>query len=143
MKALFVLFVSIAGVASGSAQSFNLDWRTVDGGGGVSSGDGFTVRGTIGQPDAGGPMTAGPYSVTGGFWSFQSVTPSVPRLTIVPAGPGLVRVSWSPPTPGYILAQSESFDPATWSIAPSGTNNPAIIPVAATTEARFYMLGRQ
>ncbi len=143
MKALFVLLASIAGIAIAPAQSFNLDWRTVDGGGGISSGDGFTVRGTMGQPDAGGSMAAGPYSVTGGFWSFQSVTPSLPRLTIVPAGPGLVRVSWSPSTPGVVLVQSDRFDPAAWSIAPSGTNNPALIPVGATVEGRFYMLGRQ
>ena len=46
-----------------------IDWHTVDGGGGTSTGGGYTVSGTIGQPDAGAPMTNGQYSVTGGFWA--------------------------------------------------------------------------
>jgi hypothetical protein len=42
-------------------------WHTVDGGGGVSQGDTFTVRSTIGQPDAGAMQGEG-YMVAGGFW---------------------------------------------------------------------------
>lgn len=142
MRTLFVSLIFVTCIRIAAAQSFNLDWRTIDGGGGSSSGGGFTVQGTIGQPDAGGPMTADGYAITGGFWSFQSVVLPVPRLTIVPAGAGLVRVSWSPAVPGYILAQSDNLDSASWSIAPSGTNNPVVIPVAGT-DARFYTLGRQ
>jgi hypothetical protein len=37
---------------------YSLDWWTVDGGGGQSTGSVFTVTGTIGQPDA-GVMTGG------------------------------------------------------------------------------------
>lgn len=143
MKTPFVFFTLIGGLSLASGQSFKLDWHTVDGGGGASSGGEFTVRGTIGQPDAGGPMTWGAYSITGGFWSIQNIPPSVPKLAIASAGVGLVRVSWAPAVPGYILMQSDSLDPAFWSTAPSGTNNPAIIPVTTTAEAQFYMLGRQ
>lgn len=42
-------------------------WHTVDGGGGASQGDTFTVRGTIGQPDA-GVLRGGSYTLSGGFW---------------------------------------------------------------------------
>jgi hypothetical protein len=42
-------------------------WHTVDGGGGVSQGGTFTVRGTIGQPDA-GALTGDGYTLSGGFW---------------------------------------------------------------------------
>jgi hypothetical protein len=42
-------------------------WHSVDGGGGVSQGATFTLRGTVGQLDAG--SSAGvTYTVHGGFW---------------------------------------------------------------------------
>jgi hypothetical protein len=53
------------------AQSFAIPWWTVDGGGGTSTGGGYTLSGTIGQPDA-GMMTGGGYSLIGGFWSFEA-----------------------------------------------------------------------
>ena len=42
-------------------------WHTVDGGGDTSQGDTFTMRGTIGQPDA-GAMAGDSYALSGGFW---------------------------------------------------------------------------
>ena len=65
-----VLGFTAAGLltASATAQSYSIDWFTIDGGGGTSTGGVYSVTGTIGQPDAGGPMTNGSYSVTGGFW---------------------------------------------------------------------------
>lgn len=45
-----------------------IDWWTVDGGGGTASGGGYTVSGTVGQPEAGGVSSGGIYGVTGGFW---------------------------------------------------------------------------
>lgn len=45
-----------------------MTWSTVDGGGGTSSGGGFTMSGTIGQPDASGPLAGGGFTLTGGFW---------------------------------------------------------------------------
>ena len=42
------------------AQSFSIDWFTVDGRGGASPGGVFAVSGTLGQPDANAqPLTAG------------------------------------------------------------------------------------
>src|SRR5258705_2546512 len=52
-----------------SAQ-YSIDWFTIDGGGGTSTGGVYSVSGTIGQPDANAqPMTAGNFSLVGGFWS--------------------------------------------------------------------------
>ena len=39
--------------AMGFAQSYQIDWFTIDGGGGTSTGGVYSVSGTIGQPDAG------------------------------------------------------------------------------------------
>ena len=41
------------------AQSYSIDWFTIDGGGGTSTGGVYSLSGTIGQPDAGGPLTNG------------------------------------------------------------------------------------
>jgi hypothetical protein len=44
-----------------SAQ-YSIDWFTLDGGGGTSSGGNFTLTGTIGQPDA-GTLSGGDYTL--------------------------------------------------------------------------------
>jgi hypothetical protein len=47
---------------------YDLTWSTVDGGGATfSTGGGYSLGGTIGQPDA-GAMTGGAYTLAGGFW---------------------------------------------------------------------------
>src|SRR5262245_6505901 len=108
------------------AQTYSIDWFTIDGGGGTSTGSVYTVSGTIGQPDAGGPMTNGQFSVTGGFWVLPTViqTPGAPTLTIVPAGPGLATISWTPNTPGFVLQETVPLSPSNWTNSPSGSTNP-------------------
>ena len=54
-------------------QSYSIDWYKIAGGGGTSTGATYQVSGTIGQPDAGGAMSGGNYSLTGGFWSLIAV----------------------------------------------------------------------
>ena len=63
----------------GRAQNFTIDWFTIDGGGGTSTGGVYSVSGTIGQPDA-GTMSAGNYSLVGGFWGIVAAvqTPGAP-----------------------------------------------------------------
>src|SRR5688500_14391367 len=47
---------------------FSISRFTIDGGGGTrSTGGGFGVGGTIGQPDA-GSLFASPFVLSGGFW---------------------------------------------------------------------------
>jgi len=46
---------------------YELNWRTIDGGGGQSSGGPYTLTGTIGQPDA-AYSSGGDYELLGGFW---------------------------------------------------------------------------
>ena len=61
------LGMALAGAAQ--AQPFQIDWYTIDSGGGVSAGGSFELAGTIGQHDAGGPMTGSGLELTGGFWA--------------------------------------------------------------------------
>jgi len=52
-----------------SAQTYSIDWYKIAGGGGTSTGAVYSVSGTIGQQDAGGPMSGANYSMIGGFWA--------------------------------------------------------------------------
>jgi hypothetical protein len=74
MRNCFLLFVVLTVCAPAFAQE-EVQWWTVNGGGQTSSGGTFEITGTIGQPDA-GEMSAGIFSVTGGFWTSEN--PFVP-----------------------------------------------------------------
>ena len=119
-----------------SAQTYAVDWYKIAGGGGTSAGGTYQVSGTIGQPDAGGAMNGGGYSVTGGYWSMISVVQlaGLPNLLIVANGPNSVKVLW-PNTGSYTLQQNANVAaPGSWttsgySISTSnGTNSITITP---------------
>lgn len=65
---LFVGVMLLQPVSGGTGGPYVLEWTTIDGGGGVSSGGAYTLSGTIGQHDAGTVMTGGIFNLTGGFW---------------------------------------------------------------------------
>ena len=116
MKKLFILW-SLMPPVIGFAQSYNIDWYKVSGGGGTSTGGVYTVSGTIGQPDASGAMSGGQYSVTGGFWSLINVVqmPGVPNLLITPNGANSVRIIWpDPATNTYTLQQNGNLATTSW-----------------------------
>jgi hypothetical protein len=113
------------------AQSYSLDWFTLDGGGGTSTGGVFAVSGTIGQPDA-GAMSGGTFHLPGGFWSFTAVqTPGAPVLHMANLLNGTARLTWTPDTPGFIVQQVTALTPVpiVWSNAPVNYTNGAVIPV--------------
>ena len=59
---MLLLSVSIANA------DYSIDWHTVNGGGGRSSGETYTLIGTIGQPDAAYSFSDN-YELLGGFWA--------------------------------------------------------------------------
>ena len=103
------------------AQTYSLDWYKVAGGGGTSTGGVYSVSGTVGQPDAGGPLTNGQYSVTGGYWALPIAvqTTNAPTLAIIPAAPGWATISWTPPTPGFVLQRQPASRRRTGSTRPA------------------------
>lgn len=124
---------------------YAVDWFTIDGGGGVSTGGVYAVSGTIGQPDA-GMMSGGPYSLLGGFWGVAIQTPGAPLLSIQHTN-GEVRIFWLLPATGFVLDQTASLvnSPQTnaWTQVPFPyqTNATDIsITVAAPSGNRFYRL---
>ena len=111
---LFAVTAALLLPAGALAQSYNIDWYKVAGGGGTSTGGVYTVTGTIGQPDASGTMTGGNYSLTGGFWAIYAVqTPGAPLLTITHIGNKAI-VSWDPTISGWTLQTNVNLVTATW-----------------------------
>src|SRR5665213_2628504 len=108
MKKITFLFSLLLPVL-GFAQQYSIDWYKIAGGGGTSTGATYQVTGTIGQPDAGGAMSGGNFSVTGGFWSLISVvqTSGAPTLTITNSGNNVI-VSWPYPSTGWTLQQNSN-----------------------------------
>jgi len=124
---------------------YSIDWSTIDGGGGTSTGGVYAVTGTIGQPDA-GAMSGGNFTLEGGFWGVIAAvqTPGAPLLTIFRTITNTVAVSWPSPSTGWDLQQNtNSVSSLNWS------NVTAIIQDDNTTKTlivnppagnRFYRL---
>jgi hypothetical protein len=134
MKKLFLLFAMLVPIFSFS-QPYSIDWYKIAAGGGASTDGVYAVSGTIGQHDAGGPMTGGNYSLTSGFWALISVmqTPGLPDLIITHSGNSII-VSW-PGTGAYTLQQNSNLSTSSgWVISgytittTNGTNSITITP---------------
>ena len=137
---LLATWIPVQGV---QAQGFAIDWFTMDGGGGISTGGAYSLSGTIGQPDA-GSLTAASFKVEGGFWAAAAIqTPGAPWLTITRAGAGVV-VSWPRPATGFLLDSTTSLNPpVAWSQVsfPYHTNATDIsVTVMAPIGNQFYRL---
>ena len=132
------------GVSSALGQSYSIDWYKIAGGGGTSTGGVYTVSGTIGQHDAGGPMTGGNFSLTGGFWALFAVqTLGAPVLSIKLTTTNTAMVYWTSPSTGYSLQVNTNLSTTNW-VTPSEsvTDNGTIkyIIVNPPTGNRFYRL---
>jgi len=141
MKTKMLLSAAVMFLTSSArAQQYSIDRHTIGGGGGTSTSGVYSVSGTIGQPDAGGPMAGGTYSLTGGFWALPigMPTPGSPTILILRGAPGLATISWSPAIPGFVLQFNDNLSTTNWTDAPSGAANPATVP--ATVPAKFYRL---
>lgn len=117
-----ILLLGLSGLHA-SAQNFSIDWHKIAGGGGTSTGGVYTVSGTLGQADAGGPLTGGNYSLTGGFWSLISVvqTAGAPKLEIRHVG-NAVTIYWQDVS-GWSLQQNNNLAmPVNWSASGGMTN---------------------
>ena len=68
LTALLGVLLLLSTAQAQNGGDYILEWSTIDGGGGQSSGGGYVLSGTIGQPDA-GRMASCAYHLSGGFWS--------------------------------------------------------------------------
>ena len=67
---ILCLLVGLSGnPAQADTSDFVIQWFSIDNGGVMeSSGGSYTLRGTIGQPDA-GVISGGDFTLQGGFWN--------------------------------------------------------------------------
>lgn len=69
LAAVLIILTGVAVAQDGPDPDYSIDWYTMDGGGGTSSGGAFSLTGTIGQFDASvEEATGGVYGLSGGFW---------------------------------------------------------------------------
>ena len=142
---LLAACLALAGSAQG--QNYALDWFTIDGGGGASSGGVYSLTGTIGQPDA-GTMSGGAFSLVGGFWGIAAAGQTAPPMLSVASSNGTVVVSWPRSAEGFTLEQTGALasppSAISWTTVPAGsyqTNATQIfITVLVTTGHQFYRL---
>ena len=126
------------------SQTYSIDWFKISGGGGTSTNGQYSVSGTIGQHDAGGPLTGGNFSLTGGFWALYAVeTPGAPVLSIKVTTTNTAMVFWPSPSTGFNLQVSTNLAATNWS-APAETVNDngtiKYILIAPPAGNRFYRL---
>lgn len=126
------------------AQNYTIDWHKIAGGGGTSTNGQYSLSGTIGQHDAGGPMNGTTFSVSGGFWTVTAVQSSgAPLVKIKMTGGNAVMVYWPSPSTGFNLQvntdlNSSNWNPPSETVNDDGTNKYII--VTAPTGNAFYRL---
>ncbi len=145
MKRITLLVLTLGFILSkAGAQTYSIDWFKVAGGGGTSTNGQFSLSGTIGQHDAGGSLTGGNYSLTGGFWALYAVpTAGAPALRIVLTTTNTAVVAWPSPSTGWKLQQNLNLSTTTWAtpaetINDNGTEK--FIVVKPPAGNRFYRL---
>ena len=67
VKMMLAICVLASVAVAGSGGQYILEWSTIDGGGGTSTGGPYTLTGTIGQHDA-AYSYSDEYELLGGFW---------------------------------------------------------------------------
>jgi hypothetical protein len=126
-------------------QSFSIDWSTIDGGGGTSTGGVYSISGTIGQPDVGRTMTSANFSLIGGFWSLFSAvqTPGAPMLRIFLTTTNAVVVAWPAAPSGFKLQFNADLNTTNWTDVgqvPTVVGGESQIIVSPLMENRSYRL---
>src|SRR5262245_52127934 len=105
-KAILALFGLCLSGGAALAQTYAIDWYSMDGGGGTSTGGVYSISGTIGQYDA-GRMSGGNFSIEGGFWAIVGAVqaPGGPALRVVRSTTNTVVIAWPAPSTGFSLEQ--------------------------------------
>jgi hypothetical protein len=146
-KPILLLILGALVLERTAHAQFGLNWLTIDGGGNISGGGSFTVRGTIGQPDAAPALTGGSFKLEPGFWSGVTVLQiaGAPILKIRLIGGGLAVLSWPVNVTGFMLQETETVvQPNSWSAAPqpvvdTATEHTVTLPVAGMTKCYRLM----
>lgn len=138
-----VLAATMALLAFRAFGQFAVDWSTVDGGGGSSTGGVFSVTGTIGQPDA-GTMSGGNFTLHGGFWGATAVvqSPGAPLLSICVTNQSVI-LAWPSPSAGFQLQEAPAVGTTNWldvAASPQMNGGEKQVTLPVPPGKRFYRL---
>lgn len=80
--------LATAGLILGPALAWapSMETFTIDGGGATSTGGGWSITGTIGQPDAGPALAGGSLTLEPGFWAILAADRYCPADVAAPFG---------------------------------------------------------
>ena len=137
---------ALAQVTASFAADYAIDWWTVAGGGGTSTGGVFTATSSIGQPAA-GQASGGQFTVAGGFWGIIGAvqTPGAPLLTITHTTTNSVVVSWPSTAAGFTLQTNTTIAIPTWgsmAATPSDDGTNKFVIVSPPGGNRFFRLSK-
>ena len=143
MRLLILLLLSLA-ATSARAQGYSIDWFSIDGGGGTSTGGVFSVSGTIGQPDA-GRMSGGNYTLDGGFWGIIAAVqiPGGPILRLFRTTTNTVVLAWPASSTVFSLQQAGNISLQNWGPVTNQqtvVNSENQVIISAPADNRFYRL---
>lgn len=138
LSRIAALCLILSAAVMAQAQSYSINWYSIDGGGGVSKGGPYVLSGTIGQPDA-SISTGGSYSLQGGFWAGIVILgqEDMPTLYIDRAGQDVI-VSWNPSVTGFVLESTIDLNDPVWT--PISPDSPGSVTVPAVDTSRYYRL---
>jgi hypothetical protein len=131
-----------------TAQTYSIDWSSISGGGGESTGGVYAVTGAITQVDTSRKMTGGDFTLHGGFWSFIAVvqTPGAPRLTIQVTSANDVLLAWPDSGENWRLQKTTDLQsPSSWIDVPgpySSDSTSFFFSEPADGASMFYRLAR-
>jgi hypothetical protein len=151
MRTLTSLILLVSGLflistQNSHAQTYDISWHVIAGGGGTSSatsnGTTYSVSGTIGQP-ATSTLSGGPYSLTGGFWGIIATVqmPGSPLLSILNATGHNVVLAWPAASTGFMLQQTSTLTPTSWTTV--STNSFPVIVNNGTNTVTLPVSGNQ
>jgi hypothetical protein len=123
---------------------YSIDWSTVDGGGGTSTGGVYAVTGTIGQPDA-GAISGGDFTLHGGFWGVIAAvqTTGAPYLWVMRTPTNSVVVWWALSETSWQLqtATNQAATGSVWTSRSYETNGANCVYTESPPSGnRFYRL---
>ena len=145
MRTLITPILLVVAALNAAAQ-IQINWSTLGGGGGQSSGGAYALNGTIGQSDA-ATSSGGGYTLQGGFWSAIAVVQieGAPWLRIIRSGQNLI-LAWPDPSTGFQLQETPSLVAPNWTdvnIAPGIVGHEKQVGQRLAPGTRFYRLRKE
>ncbi|MGC3957894.1 MAG: hypothetical protein QM813_08100 [Verrucomicrobiota bacterium] len=144
LRVAVVLLVLFAGPAKGQAQSRHTSKHAINGGGGISQGGDYQIKGSIGIVDQKPASRGESYTLSGGVVALVTAvqTPDAPTLHLSVTN-NTVILSWTTATSGYVLEQTTVADNSTWApvdLIPAMTGEKQTVLLPMTSGNKFFRL---